>query len=152
VAQRSSAGQSTRACIATIWEPFGPPGSEYHSYNEADITVWKPHLVRGAWDETVRVVASIQARTASPSLILHRASESIRPLPIRPLTHAPYDRRHPLNGGFRADVPDARSPLVLSRKRGVDDRLKVISRIQAWTRLGRNSRGARAGAGPGRAF
>ena len=32
----------------------------------------KPHLVRRAWDEAVRVVASIQARTASPSLLLHR--------------------------------------------------------------------------------
>jgi len=32
----------------------------------------KPHLVRRAWDETIRVVASIYARTASPSLILHR--------------------------------------------------------------------------------
>ena len=28
----------------------------------------KPHLVRRAWDETVRVVASIHARTASPFL------------------------------------------------------------------------------------
>jgi TnpA family transposase len=38
----------------------------------------KPHLVRRAWDETVRVVASIQARTASPSLILHRLGSYAR--------------------------------------------------------------------------
>jgi len=38
----------------------------------------KPHLVRRAWDETVRVVASIQARTASPSLIMHRLGSYAR--------------------------------------------------------------------------
>jgi TnpA family transposase len=38
----------------------------------------KPHLVRRAWDETVRVVASIHARTASPSLILHRLGSYAR--------------------------------------------------------------------------
>jgi TnpA family transposase len=38
----------------------------------------KPHLVRRAWDDTVRVVASIQARTASPSLILHRLGSYAR--------------------------------------------------------------------------
>lgn len=32
----------------------------------------KTHLVRQAWDETVRVVASIQDRIVSASLILHR--------------------------------------------------------------------------------
>jgi TnpA family transposase len=34
--------------------------------------------VRRAWDETVRVVASIHARTASPSLILHRLGSYAR--------------------------------------------------------------------------
>jgi TnpA family transposase len=38
----------------------------------------KPHLVRRAWDETVRVMASIHARTASPSLILHRLGSYAR--------------------------------------------------------------------------
>lgn len=38
----------------------------------------KPHLVRRAWDETVRVIASIYARTASPSLILHRLGSYAR--------------------------------------------------------------------------
>jgi TnpA family transposase len=38
----------------------------------------KPHLVRRAWDEAVRVVASIQARTASPSLLLHRLGSYAR--------------------------------------------------------------------------
>jgi len=38
----------------------------------------KPHLVRRAWDDAVRVVASIQARTASPSLILHRLGSYAR--------------------------------------------------------------------------
>jgi len=38
----------------------------------------KPHLARRAWDETVRIVASIQTRTASPSLILHRLGSYAR--------------------------------------------------------------------------
>jgi TnpA family transposase len=38
----------------------------------------KPHLIRRAWDEAVRVVASIQARTASPSLLLHRLGSYAR--------------------------------------------------------------------------
>lgn len=38
----------------------------------------KPHLVRQAWDETVRVVASIQDRIVSASLILHRLGSYAR--------------------------------------------------------------------------
>jgi TnpA family transposase len=38
----------------------------------------KPHLVRRAWDEAVRAVASIATRTASPSLILHRLGSYAR--------------------------------------------------------------------------
>jgi len=38
----------------------------------------KPHLVRRAWDEAVRVVASIKTRTASPSLVLHRLGSYAR--------------------------------------------------------------------------
>ena len=34
-----------------------------------------------------------------------QALQSVRALPIRPRSHAPDRRRHPLNGGFRADVP-----------------------------------------------
>jgi hypothetical protein len=32
----------------------------------------KPHLIRNSWDETVRVIASIEERIVSPSLVLHR--------------------------------------------------------------------------------
>lgn len=38
----------------------------------------KTHLVRQAWDETVRVVASIQDRIVSASLILHRLGSYAR--------------------------------------------------------------------------
>jgi TnpA family transposase len=38
----------------------------------------KAHMVRRAWDEVVRVVASIHARTASASLILHRLGSYAR--------------------------------------------------------------------------
>ena len=71
MAPRWSNGKSTRACIETIWKSLGPQGSEYRSYNEAYVTVWKPQVVGGAWNETVRAVASIQARTASPSWVGH---------------------------------------------------------------------------------
>jgi TnpA family transposase len=38
----------------------------------------KPHLVRNAWDETVRVIASIEERIVSPSLVLHRLGSYAR--------------------------------------------------------------------------
>ncbi len=38
----------------------------------------KAHLIRGAWDQAVRVIASIQARVVSPSLILHRLGSYAR--------------------------------------------------------------------------
>ena len=37
-----------------------------------------PHLVRQAWDETVRVIASIHDRIVSASLILHRLGSYAR--------------------------------------------------------------------------
>ena len=42
----------------------------------------KPHLIRNAWDETVRVIASIEERIVSPSLVLHRLGS----LPARTAT------------------------------------------------------------------
>jgi TnpA family transposase len=38
----------------------------------------KPHLIRNAWDETVRVIASIEERIVSPSLVLHRLGSYAR--------------------------------------------------------------------------
>jgi TnpA family transposase len=38
----------------------------------------KTHLVRQAWDETVRVIASIHDRIVSASLILHRLGSYAR--------------------------------------------------------------------------
>ena len=38
----------------------------------------KPHLIRHAWDETVRVIASIEERIVSPSLVLHRLGSYAR--------------------------------------------------------------------------
>ena len=38
----------------------------------------KPHLIRNAWDETVRVIASIEERIVSPSLVLQRLGSYAR--------------------------------------------------------------------------
>jgi TnpA family transposase len=38
----------------------------------------RPHLIRAAWDETVRVIASIKARIVAPSLILNRLGSYAR--------------------------------------------------------------------------
>ena len=38
----------------------------------------KPHLIRQAWDETVRVIASMEERIVSPSLVLHRLGSYAR--------------------------------------------------------------------------
>ena len=38
----------------------------------------KPHLIRQAWDETIRVIASIEERIVSPSLVLHRLGSYAR--------------------------------------------------------------------------
>ena len=38
----------------------------------------RPHLIRQAWDEVVRVIASMRTRVASPSLILHRLGSERR--------------------------------------------------------------------------
>ena len=38
----------------------------------------KPHLIRNAWDETVRVIASMEERIVSPSLVLHRLGSYAR--------------------------------------------------------------------------
>lgn len=38
----------------------------------------KPHLIRNAWDETVRVIASIEERIVSPSLVLLRLGSYAR--------------------------------------------------------------------------
>ena len=38
----------------------------------------KPHLIRHAWDETVRVIASMEERIVSPSLVLHRLGSYAR--------------------------------------------------------------------------
>jgi TnpA family transposase len=38
----------------------------------------KPHLIRNAWDETVRVIASVEERIVSPSLVLHRLGSYAR--------------------------------------------------------------------------
>jgi TnpA family transposase len=38
----------------------------------------RPHLIRQAWDEVVRVIASMRTRVASPSLILHRLGSYAR--------------------------------------------------------------------------
>jgi TnpA family transposase len=38
----------------------------------------KPHLIRNAEDETVRVIASIGERIVSPSLVLHRLGSYAR--------------------------------------------------------------------------
>ena len=38
----------------------------------------KPHLIRAAWDETVRVIASIEDRIVSPSLVLNRLGSYAR--------------------------------------------------------------------------
>lgn len=38
----------------------------------------KSHLIRNAWDETVRVIASIEERIVSPSLVLHRLGSYAR--------------------------------------------------------------------------
>jgi TnpA family transposase len=38
----------------------------------------KPHLIRNAWDETIRVIASIEERIVSPSLVLHRLGSYAR--------------------------------------------------------------------------
>ena len=84
----------------------------------------KPHLIRNAWDETVRVIASIEERIVSPSLVLHRLGSYARQNSIyqalseigrvhktihilRTLDNEDYRRRmgrQILNGGFRLDV------------------------------------------------
>jgi TnpA family transposase len=38
----------------------------------------KPHLIRNAWDETVRVIASMEERIVSASLVLHRLGSYAR--------------------------------------------------------------------------
>jgi TnpA family transposase len=38
----------------------------------------KPHLIRNAWDETVRVIASMEERIVSPSLVLQRLGSYAR--------------------------------------------------------------------------
>ena len=38
----------------------------------------KPHLIRNAWDEMVRVIASMEERIVPPSLVLHRLGSSAR--------------------------------------------------------------------------
>jgi TnpA family transposase len=38
----------------------------------------KPHLIRNAWDETVRVSVSMEERIVSPSLVLHRLGSYAR--------------------------------------------------------------------------
>jgi len=38
----------------------------------------KPHLIRQAWDETIRVIASSEERMVSPSLVLHRLGSYAR--------------------------------------------------------------------------
>src|SRR5271170_1689730 len=38
----------------------------------------KPHLIRNAWDETVRVIASIEERIVSPSMVLQRLGSYAR--------------------------------------------------------------------------
>lgn len=38
----------------------------------------KSHLIRNAWDETVRVIASMEERIVSPSLVLHRLGSYAR--------------------------------------------------------------------------
>ena len=38
----------------------------------------KPHVIRNAWDETVRVIASMEERIVSPSMVLQRLGSYAR--------------------------------------------------------------------------
>jgi TnpA family transposase len=39
---------------------------------------FKPHVIRNAWDETVRVIASMEERIVSPSMVLQRLGSYAR--------------------------------------------------------------------------
>lgn len=56
---------------------MGPPGT-YPRLDPLLCEVVRPHVITRAWDEVVRVLASLRARTVSASLILHRLGSSAR--------------------------------------------------------------------------
>lgn len=53
-------------------------GKEYRHLDPILKGTIKPHLVKEAWDDVIRVMASIKARTATASLILHRLGSYAR--------------------------------------------------------------------------
>jgi len=83
-------GKALAPCIARMHELTLYKVDRSRHYPDLDPILdgtVKPHLVRRAWDETVRVIASIYARTASPSLILHRLGSSARQHSVHQALH-----------------------------------------------------------------